>query len=119
MNDSNLKGFRIVAHTHHLSREGGGRAGYHCPSCGCFYAEGNFTIENTTHVLGNPDSKTCCRKMRPTPQLFETVDEARDFLKELEKSGMPQKATLIKKFALVVAHFNQKMVTEQKRKVLH
>ncbi len=119
MDTPHLKGFRVISHTHRLSKEGGGRAGYHCPDCGCFYAEGNFTIENTTHVLGLTERKTCCGKELPTPQLFETLGEVREFISELVASGVQRKATLIDRRALLLAHFNRKLVMEQKRKTYH
>ena len=119
MNERNLKGFRIISHMGCMSKKGGSRVGYHCPDCGCFYAEGNFTIENPSCVLGNPESKICCGKTRPTPRLFETLAEVRNFLSGLEISGAKERATLINKHSLIVAHFNQVVVAEQKRKTLH
>ncbi|OGZ06986.1 MAG: hypothetical protein A2942_02665 [Candidatus Lloydbacteria bacterium RIFCSPLOWO2_01_FULL_50_20] len=117
MNKNELRGFHIVGHTHCLSKSGGSRVGYHCPDCGCFYAEGNYTIENATYVLGNAEPKKCCGKVRPTPRLFETLDEVRDFMANLENSGEWERATLIRKSTLMSAHFNQKLVAEQKRKI--
>lgn len=119
MEKSKLAGFHIVQHTHRLSKNGGSRAGYHCPNCGCFYAEGNFTIENAAYVLGDPISKTCCGKERPTPRLFETPGDVRGFLSELERSGAREKATLVSRRSLLTAHFNREVVTEHKRKTLH
>lgn len=119
MIEYDLKYFRIIAHTHRLAREGGSRVGYHCPDCGCFYAEGNFTIENATYVLGTLEQKSCCKKIRPTPLLFETLGEAQGFVSRLEASDEWERATLIAKHVLLSAHFNQKLVSEQKRKTLH
>jgi hypothetical protein len=119
MVNDNLKNFRIIAHTHHLAREGGGRAGYHCPECGHFYAEGNFTIENAAYVLGASERKTCCGKARPTPQLFETLQDVRNFLAALQKSGQWERATLIPRHQLIVAHFNQRLASKEKPKTLH
>lgn len=112
-------GFRIISHTHRLSKMGGSRTGYHCPDCGCFYAEGNFTIENAGYVLGDPEWKSCCGNLRPTPRLFETLEEARSFLFTLEALGAEEKATLISRRSLITAHFNREVVTEHKRKTLH
>lgn len=112
-------GFYLVSHIHRLSKNGGSRAGYHCPDCGCFYAEGNFTIENMTHVLGITERKVCCGKERPTPRLFETFDEVRDFLSELVASLECKKATLIDRRALIIAHFDRKLVAAQKQKMYH
>ena len=119
MTEHDLKGFRITEHISLFSKEGDSRAGYHCPDCGCFYAEGNYSIENTTYIIGSRDQKSCCGKKRPTPRLFETVEEARGFTSRLETSGAWEKATLIEKRALIIAHFNQQIVTEHKRKTLH
>lgn len=119
MDKSQLRGFRIVTHTYRLSREGGGRVGYHCPDCGCFYAEGGYTIENATHVLGAHERKRCCWKDRPTPLLFETPQEVHRFLSELKTPRRWEKATLIEKKALIIAHFDKKVFEELKRKTLH
>ena len=121
MDKSDLVGFHIVSHTHRLSKSGGSRVGYHCPDCGCFYAEGNYSIESATHVLGVDahERKSCCGKERPTPQLFETLEDVRGFLSQLETSCDRKKATLIARRALIVAHFNQEVVRQHKQKTLH
>lgn len=111
--------FWIISHTHRLSKDGGSRIGYHCPECGLFYAEGNFTIESMTHVLGLVERKRCCGKDLPTPRTFETRGEASAFVHMLTLSGLPERATLIPKRALTAGHFNRELVRAQKEKVLH
>lgn len=118
MNELMLRGFRIVAHTHNFSKNGGSRVGYHCPDCKHFYIVGDFSIENATHILGSSERKTCCGKVRPTPHLFCSLEEVRAFVSLLEASGTQKKATLIEKRALIIAHFDQQLVLEQARKVL-
>jgi hypothetical protein len=95
------------------------RVGYHCPDCGSFYAEADYTIESLRYVLGNPAQATCCGKARPTPLAFDSIEHARAFLELFSRLGSRTRVTLILRKALIVAHFNKLAADEYKRRHYH
>ena len=98
--------FKVVSHGFPTARgsENVMRLGVHCPKCGKFYAQGQFTLEHDGYVLGKTKSEICCGEERSTPMTFETVEEVERFLRSINRS-VGIEARLIKKSSLDMAHF--------------
>ena len=109
--------FEII---YHGTKNGKMRRGYHCPECGRFYVEGNFTIESSTYVWGRSIHAVCCgEKLLATPYVFENGAEVRKFLRAIKCSAAMTRAILVNKKNLVPALFNPSAIAEYKRKHYH
>lgn len=117
--DDKLKSmkFRILCH---MTKGGTMRRGYHCPTCGMFYADGNYTIESDTIILGRIMRVFCCTERElAVPHLFEDVYEARAYIKEINMNLNGLRALFINKASIASALFNPSAILEYRKKHSH
>lgn len=119
MSDHNTPKTERFAVIDHRGRKGAMRVVYQCPDCFGVYAEGNFTIESSTSVIGKTERAVCCGKERP-PLTFDAETDVRDLLCLLrENAGRRYRSVMIAKSALETAHLNPALVAEIKRQHYH
>lgn len=103
--------------SYHGFSDGKMRRAYHCSTCKAFYAEGNYTIESSTLILGRHMRTFCCDdKELLTPYLFEDLGEVRDFLYHINMNIDGVRAILIKKNNLQPALYNPTLLAEYRKK---
>ncbi len=114
--DIKLEGMRFIA-LYHGTSNGTMRRGYHCPTCGVFYAEGNYTIESETKILGRSMQVFCCNERSlSVPYLFEEEHEIQHFLESINMNVTGVRALLIQKTNMIAALFNPSAIAEYKKK---
>lgn len=96
------RSFRVIDHS---GQSGTWRVGYHCPSCGRFYATARYTLETDDVLLGSGMLTRCCGKELSLPRTFDSVEEITVFLKTLNRNTEGTKAVLIAKKHLIAARF--------------
>lgn len=108
--------FRIY---YHGTRNGKMKRAYHCPSCGIFYTEGDYTIESDEHVFGRPVRVVCCGKELPTPRMFMDAGHAKAFLETITSSPCGKREVLITKHSLLAALYNPSLIAALKQSSNH
>ena len=104
--------WHIVDHTQILEHS---MVGYHCPTCGKFYAQGRYTIEgyelktNELYILGTNIPSECCGEKLFTPLIFINPREAERFLFSIVEHW--REVTPIKSSLLITAHFRNDLST--------
>lgn len=94
--------FRIIDHAGH---EGKWRIGYHCPSCGKFYATARYTFETDDALLGSGKSARCCGRELSLPHAFERTEDIETFLRSINRNAGGTRAVLIAKKHVISARF--------------
>lgn len=96
------RSFRVMDHS---GQSGRWRAGYHCPSCGKFYATARYTLETDDALLGSGEVARCCDRELSLPRVFERTEEIEAFLTSINRNMGGTRAVLIAKKHVVAARF--------------